>query len=56
MGERNKKNAWMGLVGGVGVVAAIGGFVGGWYAPGTTMTLSLGIWIIGAMLVRVLLD
>ena len=56
MDWRRKKNALMGLVGGIGVVAAIGGFVGGWYGAGTTITLTFGIWIIGAMLLRVLTE
>ncbi|MDJ0822119.1 MAG: hypothetical protein QNJ09_09985 [Paracoccaceae bacterium] len=52
MNLRQRKKDMMGLVGGLGVVIALGGFVGGWYSPGTTITLTFGVWILGALLVN----
>ncbi len=55
MDWKNRKRPLMGLVGALGVVAALGGFVGGFYSPSTAIVLALGIWIIGATLVNVLI-
>ena len=56
MNLRNKRRELHGLVGGVGVVAALAGFVGHFYSSGTAITLAFGIWIIGATLVNVFTD
>lgn len=55
MDWKKRKRPLMGLVGGLGVVAALGGFVGGFYAPATAIVLALAIWIVGATLVGVLI-
>lgn len=46
----------MGVVGGLGVVAALAGFVGGFFSPATTIVLTFGIWIMGAVLVNLFCD
>lgn len=56
MNLRGKKKALMGVVGGAGVVAALGGFVGGWYSTGTTIVLAFGTWILGATIVNLIAD
>jgi hypothetical protein len=56
MDWRRKKKPLMGLVGGIGVVAAMGGFIGGWYSVGNTIVLTFAIWIIGALLVNLLAE
>jgi len=53
---KNKRRALQGLVGGVGVVAALGGFVGRYYSPQTAIVVTVGIWIIGSTLVILLTD
>ncbi|MDH3265296.1 MAG: hypothetical protein OEM24_15015 [Paracoccaceae bacterium] len=55
MDWKRRKRPLMGLVSGVGVVAALGGFVGGFYSPTTAIVLAFGIWIIGATVVSVLI-
>jgi hypothetical protein len=52
MDFRNKRRELHGVVGGLGVVAGIAGFVGGAWPAGTTITLMFGIWIVGATLVN----
>ena len=56
MGLRNKRKELHGLVGAVGVAIALLGFVGGFMAPGLTVALTFGTWIVGATLVTVLTD
>ena len=56
MNLRNKRRELHGLVGGIGVFAALAGFIGHFYSSGTAITLAFGIWIIGATLVDVLAD
>lgn len=51
-----KRRELHGLVGGVGVVAGLGGFVGGFYSVPTAIVAMFGVWIIGATLVNVLTD
>lgn len=53
---KRKKKALMGLVGGLGTVAVIAGFIGGFMSPATTLVVALAIWIIGATLVNVVTD
>ncbi|MCB1357889.1 MAG: hypothetical protein KDK53_15815 [Maritimibacter sp.] len=53
---RHKRNAWMGVVGGLGVVVALAGFVGGWMTPRDTIVVTFAVWILGATLVRVFTD
>ena len=56
MNLKNKRRELHGLVGGVGVIAALGGFVGHFYSTSTAIVLAFGIWIIGATLVNVCTD
>ena len=56
MDWRRRKKPLMGLVGGLGVVIAMGGFVAGWYPVGTTITLTFAVWILGALLVNLFCD
>ena len=56
MDLKSKRKELMGLVGGVGVVVALGGFVGGWYTVGTTIVLTFAVWIIGSLLVTLFTD
>ncbi|MFZ7089691.1 hypothetical protein [Primorskyibacter sp. 2E233] len=56
MDWRRKKKPLMGLVGGLGVVVAMGGLIGGWYSFGTMIVLTFGIWILGALLVNLFCD
>jgi len=56
MDLRNKRRALHGLSGGIGVVAGLAGFVGGFYSVPTAIVLMFGIWIIGATLINVLTD
>ena len=53
---RHRRRAWHGVVGAAGVVAALGGFVGGFYAPSTSVFAALAIWILGATLVNLFTD
>jgi hypothetical protein len=52
MDLRYKRRALHGVVGGLGCVAALGGFAAGFYPPGVTIFLTFGIWILGAVLVN----
>jgi hypothetical protein len=56
MGNRKKRRELVGLVGAIGVVVALAGFVGGYMSVGATIVWTLGVWIVGTMLVRVLTD
>lgn len=51
---KRKKKALHGLVGGIAVVAAVAGFVGGMMSPGVTITVTAAIVIVGVTLVNVL--
>ncbi|MCG6904206.1 MAG: hypothetical protein LJE68_16155 [Rhodobacter sp.] len=51
MDWKHKKPALMGLVGGLGVVAALGGIVG-LYPWNTAIFAAFAIWIIGATFVN----
>lgn len=53
---RSKRRELHGLVRGLGVVAALAGFVGQYYSNATAIVLAFGIWIIGATLVNVFTD
>lgn len=56
MGFRQKRHELVGLVGAIGVVIALAGFVGGYLSTGATIVLTFGVWIVGTMLVRVFTD
>ena len=56
MGLRQKRRELVGLVGAVGVVIALAGFVGGYLSVPATIVWTLGVWIVGTMLVRVFTD
>ena len=56
MNLRNKRRELHGLVGGIGVVAGLAGYIGGFYAPATATVAMFGIWIVGATLVNVFTD
>lgn len=56
MGLKNKRTELMGLVGAIGTVIALAGFVGGYLPPRATIVWTFGTWIIGAMLVRLWTD
>lgn len=53
MDWKRKKHALMGVVGGTGVVALIGGALG-LYSWQLAVFLALAIWIIGATLINLL--
>ncbi len=56
MGIRQKRRELVGLVGALGVVIALAGFVGGYLSVRATIVWTFGVWILGTMLVRVLTD
>lgn len=56
MGIGQKRKELVGLVGAIGVVVAMAGFVGGYLRPAATIVWTFGIWIVGTMLVRVFTD
>jgi hypothetical protein len=56
MNFRQKRRELHGLVGALGVLAALGGFVGGFYSPTTAIVLAFGIWAVGVTLVNVFTD
>jgi hypothetical protein len=56
MGLKHKRRELHGLVGVLGVLAALGGFVGRYYSVGTAIVAAFGIWAVGATLVNVLTD
>ena len=51
-----KRRELQGPVGGIAVVAAIAGFVGGVFTPKMTIVITAGIVIIGVTLVNVFTD
>jgi hypothetical protein len=53
MDIRHKRKELVGLVGAIGVVVALAGFVGGYLGTAATIVWTFGIWIVGTMLVRV---
>lgn len=53
MGLGNKRRELHGVVGALGVLAALGGFVGHYYSPGTTIVLIFAIVAVGTTLVNV---
>jgi hypothetical protein len=53
---RTSRRQLHGVVGALGLVAALLGFVGGLYPPGLTVAIALGIWILGATLVTLFTD
>jgi hypothetical protein len=55
-GIKQKRRELIGLVGALGVVIALAGFVGGYLSTGATIVWTFGVWIVGTMLVRVLTD
>ncbi len=56
MSLRTRRKELHGLVGGLGVVAFLGGLFGGLYSIPFAMFLALAIWILGATLVNLLTD
>jgi hypothetical protein len=56
MGIRKKRRELVGLVGAIGVAVALAGFVGGYMSVAATIVWTLGVWIVGTMLARVLTD
>lgn len=56
MNLKGKRRELHGLIGGLGVVAALAGFVGHYFSTATTIVLTFGIWIIGATLVNLFTD
>lgn len=53
MDWKHKRTALMGVVGGLGVVAALGGVVG-IYPWNWAIFAAFGIWIVGAVLVNLM--
>lgn len=53
---RNKRRELIALVGAIGVVLALGGFVGGYYTVRTTIVLTFAVWILGTVLVQLMTD
>ena len=51
---KNNRKELIGLVGAIGMAIAIAGFVGGYMSTATTTAWAFGVWIVGAMVVRVL--
>ncbi len=56
MGIRQKRRELVGLVGALGVVIALAGFVGGYLSVPATIVWTFGVWILGTMIVRVLTE
>ncbi|MCB1335595.1 MAG: hypothetical protein KDK26_18640 [Roseivivax sp.] len=56
MNLKNKRIELIGLAGGLGVVVALAGFVGGMMSIPTTIVATFAVWIIGPLLVQVLTD
>ncbi|WP_172294954.1 hypothetical protein [Pseudoruegeria sp. HB172150] len=56
MNLKNRRRALHGLVGGLGVTAALGGIVGDLYSPRNALAAAFAIWIVGATLINVLTD
>ena len=56
MDLKHKRRELQGVVGALGVVAALAGFVGGWMSPASTIVVTFGIWILGATLVNLLTE
>lgn len=53
---KHKRRELMGLIGAIGVVIALAGFVGGWLPVRDTIVWTMGVWILGATLVLVFTD
>ena len=53
---KSKKTPLMGVIGGLGVVAFLGGPVAGFYSTGVAVFLAFAIWIVGATVINVLID
>ena len=53
---RQKRQALMGVVGAIGVVIAIAGFVGGYMSIPATITWTFAVWILGSTLVILFTD
>ena len=53
---KQKRQALMGVVGAIGVVIAIAGFVGGYMSPRATITWAFAVWILGATAVILFTD
>ncbi|WP_425050373.1 hypothetical protein [Psychromarinibacter sp. S121] len=56
MSLKHKRKELTGLVGAIGVVVALAGFVGGYMTPAATIVWTFGVWVVGTMLVRVFTD
>ena len=53
---KHKRRELMGVIGALGVVIALAGFVGGWLPVRDTIVWTFGVWILGATLVLVFTD
>ena len=53
---KQKRQALMGVVGALGVVIAVAGFVGGYMSVPATITWSFAVWVLGATLVILFTD
>lgn len=56
MNLRKKRRELQGLVGAIGLVAGLGGYVGGLYSGRFATFAMLAVWIVGSTLVIVLTD
>lgn len=50
MGLRHKRREWQGVIGGIGVIAALAGLLGFYPLP-IGILLAFAVWILGATLV-----
>ncbi len=53
---KKRRRELQGLNGAVGLVAGLGGYVGGLYSNAVATFAMLAIWIVGATLINVLTD
>jgi hypothetical protein len=53
---RHKRRELIAVVGALGVVIALAGFVGGYMSVTTTIVWAFGVWILGTVLVQLFTD
>ena len=53
---KHKRRELMGVIGALGVVVALAGFVGGWMDARSTIVWTFAVWALGATLVLVFTD
>ncbi len=53
---KHKRRELMGVIGALGVVIALAGFVGGWMPVRDTIVWTFAVWVLGATLVLVFTD